>query len=89
VASTSKSDLLRQIPSIDELLRQRALPRSRLASTATFFLRSPAPPHRPARPPLADADSSNVGAHGRRTVILSLDPAALQTKSPMAVDDRL
>jgi L-seryl-tRNA(Ser) seleniumtransferase len=92
VTSTSKSDVLRQIPSVDELLRQ-----PRLAALATridrnLLLEITRAALTDLRARLAaEADSSETGAavHGRRTIILPLDPAALQNEIANAVEQIL
>jgi L-seryl-tRNA(Ser) seleniumtransferase len=90
VASTPKSDLLRQIPSVDELLRQ-----PRLAALATridreLLLEITRAALTDLRARLAaEADAGNAGVHGRRTIILPLDPAALQNEIANAVEQIL
>ena len=89
MTSTPKSDVLRQIPSVDELLRQ-----PRLAALATridrnLLLEITRAALTDLRARLAaEADSSETGAavHGRRTIILPLDPAALQNEIANAVE---
>jgi L-seryl-tRNA(Ser) seleniumtransferase len=86
VASTPKSDLLRQIPSVDELLRQ-----PRLAALATriereLLLEITRAALTDLRARLsAEADET----HGRRTIILALDSAALQNEITNAVEQIL
>jgi len=92
VASTPKSDLLRQIPSVDELLRA-----PRLAALATRIDRNLL--LEITRAALADlrarlaaeaaASEEGAAAHGRRTIILPLDPAALQNEIANAVEQIL
>ena len=90
MASISKSDLLRQIPSVDELLRQ-----PRLAALATridreLLLEITRAALTDLRARLAaEADAGNAGVHGRRTIILPLDPAALQNEIAKAVEQIL
>ncbi|HEX3120126.1 MAG TPA: L-seryl-tRNA(Sec) selenium transferase [Candidatus Acidoferrum sp.] len=92
MASTPKSDLLRQIPSVDELLRA-----PRLAALAERIDRNLL--LEITRAALADlrarlaaeaaASQEGAGAHGRRTIILPLDPAALQNEIANAVEQIL
>ncbi len=92
MASTPKSDLLRQIPSVDELLRQ-----PRLAALADRIDRNLL--LEITRAALADlrarlaaeaaASEEGAAAHGRRTIILPLDPAALQNEIANAVEQIL
>jgi L-seryl-tRNA(Ser) seleniumtransferase len=90
VASTSKSDLLRQIPSVDELLRQ-----PRLAALATridrnLLLEVTRAALTDLRARLSAAvEPTGADAHGRRTIILPLDPAALQNEIANAVEQIL
>jgi L-seryl-tRNA(Ser) seleniumtransferase len=83
VASASKSDLLRQIPSVDELLRQPRLAALAARVDRELLLEI-------TRAALTDlrARLSAEGdeAHGRRTIILPLDPAALQDEIANAVE---
>jgi L-seryl-tRNA(Ser) seleniumtransferase len=90
VASTSNSDLLRQIPSVDELLRA-----PRLAALATridrnMLLEITRAALTDLRARLAaEAEAAGADAHGRRTIILPLDPAALQNEIANAVEQIL
>lgn len=90
MASTPKSDLLRQIPSVDELLRQ-----PRLAALATrinrnLLLEITRAALSDLRARLAaEAHADDAALHGRRTIILPLDPAALQNEIASAVEQIL
>jgi L-seryl-tRNA(Ser) seleniumtransferase len=90
VTSASKSDILRQIPSVDELLRQ-----PRLAALATridrdLLLEITRAALTDLRARLAaEADVADGDAHGRRTIILPLDPVALQNEIANAVEQIL
>jgi L-seryl-tRNA(Ser) seleniumtransferase len=90
VASTSKSDLLRQIPSVDELLRQPRLAALAARIDRTLLLEITRAALTDLRARLAaEADADNAAAHGRRTIILPLDPAALQNEIANAVEQIL
>jgi L-seryl-tRNA(Ser) seleniumtransferase len=86
VASASKSDLLRQIPSVDELLRQ-----PRMAALAGRIDRELL--LEITRAALTDLrarlSAEGDDAHSRRTIILPLDPAALQNEIANAVEQIL
>ena len=92
MASTPKSDLLRQIPSVDELLRA-----PRLAALATRIdrnllleiTRAALADLRACLAAEAAASEAGAAAHGRRTIILPLDPAALQNEIANAVEQIL
>jgi L-seryl-tRNA(Ser) seleniumtransferase len=83
VASASKSDLLRQIPSVDELLRQ-----PRMAALATRIDRELL--LEITRAALTDLRARlSADADDRRTIILPLDPVALQNEIANAVEQIL
>ena len=90
MTSTPKSDLLRQIPSVDELLRQ-----PRLAALATridrnLLLEITRAALTDLRARLAaEANTDDGTTHARRTIILPLDPAALQAEIANAVEQIL
>jgi L-seryl-tRNA(Ser) seleniumtransferase len=86
VASASKSDLLRQIPSVDELLRQPRLAALAARIDRNLLLEVTRAALTDLRARLAaEADDT----HGRRTIILPLDPAALQNEIANAVEQIL
>jgi L-seryl-tRNA(Ser) seleniumtransferase len=86
VASASKSDLLRQIPSVDELLRQPRLAALAARIDRNLLLEVTRAAITDLRSRLAaEADDT----HGRRTIILPLDSAALQTEIANAVEQIL
>src|SRR6204780_3484717 len=86
VASASKSDLLRQIPSVDELLRQPRMAALAARIDRELLLEITRAALTDLRARLsAEADDT----HGRRTIILPLDPAALQNKIANAVEQIL
>jgi L-seryl-tRNA(Ser) seleniumtransferase len=90
VASTPKSDLLRQIPSVDELLRQPRLAALAARIDRELLLEITRAALTDLRARLAaEADAGNAGVHGRRTIILPLDPAALQNEIANAVEQIL
>jgi L-seryl-tRNA(Ser) seleniumtransferase len=90
VASASKSDLLRQIPSVDELLRQPRLAALAARIDRTLLLEITRAALTDLRARLAaEADADKAAAHGRRTIILPLDPAALQNEIANAVEQIL
>jgi L-seryl-tRNA(Ser) seleniumtransferase len=90
VASASKSDLLRQIPSVDELLRQPRLAALAARIDRNLLLEITRAALTDLRARLAaEADADNGAAHGRRTIILPLDPAALQNEIANAVEQIL
>jgi len=83
VASASKSDLLRQIPSVDELLRQPRLAALAARIDRELLLEI-------TRAALTDLRARlSAEADDRRTIILPLDPAALQNKIANAVEQIL
>jgi L-seryl-tRNA(Ser) seleniumtransferase len=86
VASTPKSDLLRQIPSVDELLRQPRLAAlaSRIDRELLLEITRAALTDLRAR---LSTEADDV--HSRRTIILPLDPAALQNEIANAVEQIL
>jgi L-seryl-tRNA(Ser) seleniumtransferase len=86
VASPSKSDILRQIPSVDELLRQPRMAALAARIDRELLLEITRAALTDLRARLsAEADD----AHGRRTIILPLDPAALQNEIANAVEQIL
>jgi L-seryl-tRNA(Ser) seleniumtransferase len=86
VASASKSDLLRQIPSVDELLRQPRMAALAARIDRELLLEITRAALTDLRARLsAEADD----AHGRRTIILPLDPADLQNQIANAVEQIL
>src|ERR1700689_4191761 len=86
VASASKSDLLRQIPSVDELLRQPRMAALAARIDRELLLEITRAALTDLRARLsAEADDT----HGRRTIILPLDPAALQNEIANAVEQIL
>ena len=83
MASASKSDLLRQIPSVDELLRQPRLAALAARIDRELLLEI-------TRAALTDLRARlSAEADDRRTIILPLDPAALQNKIANAVEQIL
>jgi L-seryl-tRNA(Ser) seleniumtransferase len=83
VASTSKSELLRQIPSVDELLRQPRMAALAARIDRNLLLEI-------TRAALADLRARlSAEANDRRTIILPLDPAALQNEIANAVEQIL
>jgi L-seryl-tRNA(Ser) seleniumtransferase len=86
VASASKSDLLRQIPSVDELLRQPRMAALAARIDRELLLEI-------TRAALSDLrarlSAESDEAHGRRTIILALDPATLQNEIANAVEQIL
>ncbi|HEY2821356.1 MAG TPA: L-seryl-tRNA(Sec) selenium transferase [Candidatus Acidoferrum sp.] len=86
MASASKSDLLRQIPSVDELLRQPRLAALAARIDRNLLLEVTRAALTDLRARLA-AEADDI--HGRRTIILPLDPDALQTEIANAVEQIL
>jgi L-seryl-tRNA(Ser) seleniumtransferase len=86
VASTPKSELLRQIPSVDELLRQPRLAALAARVDRELLLEITRAALTDLRARLS-AEADDV--HGRRTIILPLDPAALQNEIANAVEQIL
>ncbi len=83
MASTSKSELLRQIPSVDELLRQPRMAALAARIDRNLLLEI-------TRAALADLRARlSAEANDRRTIILPLDPAALQNEIANAVEQIL
>jgi L-seryl-tRNA(Ser) seleniumtransferase len=90
VASASKSDLLRQIPSVDELLRQPRLAALAARIDRELLVEITRAALIDLRARLsAEADAAAADAHGRRTIILPLDAAALQNEIANAVEQIL
>ncbi|MBV9886163.1 MAG: L-seryl-tRNA(Sec) selenium transferase, partial [Acidobacteria bacterium] len=92
MASTPKSDLLRQIPSVDELLRQPRLAALAIRIDRNLLLeitRAALADLRARLAAEAAASEEGAAAHGRRTIILPLDPAALQNEIANAVEQIL
>jgi L-seryl-tRNA(Ser) seleniumtransferase len=86
LASTPKSDLLRQIPSVDELLRQPRMAALAARIDRELLLEITRAALTDLRARLsAEADET----HGRRTIILALDSAALQNEITNAVEQIL
>ena len=83
MASTYKSERLRQIPSVDELLRQPRMAALAARIDRNLLLEI-------TRAALADLRARlSAEANDRRTIILPLDPAALQNEIANAVEQIL
>ena len=90
MASASKSDLLRQIPSVDELLRQPRLAALAARVDRELLVEITRAALTDLRARIAhEADADDAATHGRRTIILPLDPAALQNEIANAVEQIL
>jgi L-seryl-tRNA(Ser) seleniumtransferase len=86
MAPTPKSDMLRQIPSVDELLRQPRLAALAARVDRELLLEVTRAALTDLRTRLS-AEADDV--HGRRTIILPLDPGALQNEIANAVEQIL